>query len=157
MWTEGGQRYTASINANEKSHVILNSLACFQREVWCWPGTLDMALDETSGVRKQDGYRWSPGSARTLWAATWHGTGSGTTGKQDQQLLGHRHQLQCGQDDSVVAGDFNTELELGELETSSGRTMRSWAAQAAANTMVESTKAITDWIGQTLPDHRGLA
>ena len=49
---------------------------------------------------------------------------------------------------TAVAGDFNTELELGELETFIRENEAELgSAGAAANTMVEGTKVImaSDW------------
>ena len=49
---------------------------------------------------------------------------------------------------TAVAGDFNTELELGELETFIRENEGELgSAGAAANTMIESTKVILafDW------------
>ena len=63
-WDWGGDRYTASNNANEKV-VLLNSLAC-SSEVWVLARYLDMALDEASGVRKQDGYRVVTGVSKNI-------------------------------------------------------------------------------------------
>ena len=64
MWDWVWQRYTASNNANEKS-LILNSLAC-SSEVLVLARYLDMALDETSRVRKQDGSRVVTGVSKNI-------------------------------------------------------------------------------------------
>ena len=58
MW----ERFLNSNNANEKV-VIMNALAC-SKEIWILEKYLEMALDEESGVRKQDGYRVIVGVSR---------------------------------------------------------------------------------------------
>ena len=64
VWDWVWDRYTASNNANEKV-VLLNSLAC-SSEVWVLARYLDMAMDEASGVRKQDGYRVVTGVSKNI-------------------------------------------------------------------------------------------
>merc|ERR1711935_655775 len=144
-WDFIWERFLASNNANEKNN-ILSALACTE-EIWLLEKYLEMSLDASSGVRKQDGYRVIVGVAhntvgryiawnwlRLNWVklTTYYDTSIGSS---------------VGRIISAISGDFNTEWDLRELEQfiEEHQDELGSAAREAAQ-MVEGTKANIKWM-----------
>jgi len=140
-------RYLASNNANEKNN-ILSSLACTS-EVWLLEKYLEMSLDENSGVKKQDGYRVITGVSRNTVGryVAWNWirlNWSKLAAYYDTAISSS-----VGRIISAVAGDFNTDWDLKELEEfiEDHEDELGSAARDAAQ-MVEGTKANIRWMSQ---------
>jgi len=159
-WDFLWERFVASNNGNEKND-ILSALGCSE-EIWILEKYLEMALDETSGVRKQDGYRVITGVAHNTAGRylTWNWV------RQNWGKLSTYYDTaissSVGRIIAAIAEDFNTEWDLKELEDfiEEHQDELGSAAREAAQ-MVESTKANIKWMDehyQTIydwlqPDH----
>jgi len=141
LWT----RYKNSDNGNVKN-VIMSALACSQ-EVWILEKYLEMALDESSGVRKQDGYRIVVGVSKNLigryLAWNWiRDKWEDISSYYDTAISSSVSRMI-----TAVANDFNTPLELSELQTFiADHETELGTAGSAAEQMVESTKANIIWM-----------
>jgi len=141
LWT----RYKNSDNGNVKN-VIMSALACSQ-EVWILEKYLEMALDETSGVRKQDGYRIVVGVSKNLIGRylAWNWIRD-----KWEDISNYYHTAissSVSRMITAVANDFNTPLELSELQTFiADHETELGTAGSAAEQMVESTKANIIWM-----------
>jgi len=156
-WNFLWQRYLNSNIADEKN-TIMASLAC-SKEVWILEKYLEMALDENSGVRKQDGYRIIVGVSKNLIGRyiAWNWI------RDNWERLSSYYDTAISSSVKrmieAVANDFNTELELSELEMFiAEHDAELGTARASAKQMVESTKANINWMSkhyQTIVDWLG--
>jgi len=144
-WDFLWQRYMNSNNANEKVN-IMNALAC-SKEIWILERYLEMAINEESGVRKQDGYRVIVGVSRNIagryLAWNWIRQNWGELSAYYDTAISSS----VGRIITGVASDFNTEFELQELEqfiADHGDELGS--ASRDAKQMVEGTKSNIDWM-----------
>merc|ERR1711915_998439 len=104
-----------SNNANEKVN-IMNALACSQ-DIWVLERYLEMALNESSGVRKQDGYRVIVGVSKNIIGryVAWNWIRSSwaeLSAYYDTAISSSVGRIITG-----VASDFNTRFELDEQQT----------------------------------------
>jgi len=161
-WDFLWERYTNSNNANEKVN-IMAALAC-SNEIWILERYLEMALNEETGVRKQDGYRVISGVSKNIIgryvAWNWIRQNWGALSAYYDTAISSS----VGRIISAVAADFNTEFELHELQTFiSDHEGELGSAARVANQMVEGTKSniawmsqhyqtIVSWLSDNLPD-----
>jgi len=141
------QRYLASNNANEKNN-ILGALSC-TGEVWLLQKYLDMSISESSGVRKQDGYRVIVGVSKNIvgryiawdWIrANW---------AQLSAYYDTAISSSIGRILSAVAGDFNTEYNLRQLEEFIvEHESELGTARRDADVMVQGAKANIGWMAE---------
>jgi len=146
-WDFLWQRYTNSNNANEKVN-IMSALSC-SSEIWILERYLEMALNEESGVRKQDGYRVIVGVSRNIVgryvAWNWIRQNWGALSAYYDTAISSS----VGRIITAVASDFNTNFELQELQTFiSDHGDELGSAARVANQMVEGTKSNIDWMSK---------
>jgi len=144
-WDFLWQRYLASNNANEKNN-ILGALSC-TGEVWLLQKYLDMSINESSGVRKQDGYRVIVGVSKNIvgryiawdWIrANW---------AQLSAYYDTAISSSIGRILTAVASDFNTDFNLRQLEAFiAEHESELGTARRDAEVMVQGTKANIGWM-----------
>jgi len=153
-WDFLWQRYLNSNNANEKAK-IMGALAC-TKEIWLLQRYLDMALDENSGVRKQDGYRVVTGVSKNTVGRYLAWNWLRQNWSRISQYYDTAISSAVGRMITAVAADFNTEFELAELEAFIAEHENELgSAGRSAKQMVESTKANIAWTAnhyQTIVD-----
>eukprot|EP00092_Neocalanus_flemingeri_P026889 GFUD01029145.1.p1 GENE.GFUD01029145.1~~GFUD01029145.1.p1 ORF type:complete len:1053 (+),score=224.11 GFUD01029145.1:199-3357(+) len=144
-WDFLWERYGNSNNANEKVN-IMTALSC-SNEIWILERYLEMALNEESGVRKQDGYRVIVGVSRNTAGRylAWNWI------RQFWPELSAYYDTaissSVGRIITAVASDFNTEFELQELQTFiTDHEDELGSASRDAKQMVEGTKSNIDWM-----------
>jgi len=147
QWDFLWKRYLASNNANEKNN-ILGALSC-TGEVWLLQKYLDMSISESSGVRKQDGYRVIVGVSKNIvgryiawdWIrANW---------AQLSAYYDTAISSSIGRILSAVAGDFNTEYNLHQLEAFiEEHESELGTARRDADVMVQGAKANVGWMAE---------
>jgi len=153
-WDFLWQRYLASNNANEKNN-ILSALSC-SSEVWLLQRYLDMSISESSGVRRQDGYRVIVGVSKNIngrnIAWDWIRANWGALSEYYDTAISSS----IGRIISAVAADFNTEFELMELEAFiEEHESELGTARRDAEVMVQGAKANVGWMAshyQTILD-----
>jgi len=146
-WDFLWSRYNNSNNGNEKVS-IMNALAC-SKEVWILERYLEMSLTEDSGVRKQDGYRVIVGVSKNIvgryiawdWIrANW---------AQLSAYYDTAISSSIGRILSAVAGDFNTEYNLHQLEAFiEEHESELGTARRDADVMVQGAKANIGWMAE---------
>jgi len=146
-WDFLWERYMNSNNANEKVN-IMAALSC-SKEIWILERYLEMALNEESGVRKQDGYRVISGVSKNIIgryvAWNWIRQNWGALSAYYDTAISSS----VGRIITAVASDFNTEFELKELQTFiSDHEDELGSAARVANQMVEGTKSNIAWMSQ---------
>jgi len=146
-WDFLWERYINSNNANEKVN-IMTALSC-SSEIWILERYLEMALNEESGVRKQDGYRVIVGVSRNIVgryvAWNWIRQNWGALSAYYDTAISSS----VGRIITAVAADFNTEFELSELQAFiSDHEDELGSAARVANQMVEGAKSNIDWMSQ---------
>ena len=146
-WDFLWERYINSNNANEKVN-IMTALSC-SSEIWILERYLEMALNEESGVRKQDGYRVIAGVSRNIVgryvAWNWIRQNWGALSAYYDTAISSS----VGRIITAVAADFNTEFELSELQAFiSDHEDELGSAARVANQMVEGAKSNIDWMDQ---------
>jgi len=146
-WDFLWQRYMNSNNANEKVN-IMNALACSQ-DIWVLERYLEMALNESSGVRKQDGYRVIAGVSKNIIGryVAWNWIRSSWA--ELSAYYDTAISSSVGRIITAVASDFNTRFELDELQTFiADHEEELGSARRTANQMVEGAKANIAWMDQ---------
>ena len=126
----------------------MTALSC-SSEIWILERYLEMALNEESGVRKQDGYRVIVGVSRNIVgryvAWNWIRQNWGALSAYYDTAISSS----VGRIITAVAADFNTEFELSELQAFiSDHEDELGSAARVANQMVEGAKSNIDWMSQ---------
>jgi len=146
-WDFLWERYMNSNNANEKVN-IMSALSC-SKEIWILERYLEMALNEESGVRKQDGYRVISGVSKNIIgryvAWNWIRQNWGALSAYYDTAISSS----VGRIITAVASDFNTAFELQELQAFiSDHEDELGSAYRVANQMVEGAKSNIAWMSQ---------
>jgi len=138
-------RFLNSNNGNEKS-AIISALGCI-KEDWILERYLDMALHETSGVKRQDGYMVVQAvSKNTLGryiAWNWIRNNWNLIRElYDTGIISFTSSMIEG-----IAGDFNTASDLKELEQFATNNQDNLGtASMVVMQMIESTRVNVDWV-----------
>jgi len=138
-------RFTNSNNANEKN-AIIRALGCI-KEDWILERYLGMSLDESSGIKRQDGTGVITAVARNTIGRyiTWNWLRNNWNRIRelyDTGIISFTSRMIQG-----VAEDFNTEADLRELELFiSSHEGNLGTAEMACQQMVEKTRVNINWM-----------
>jgi len=153
-WDFLWSRYLKTGNANEKNN-FLGALGCTQED-WLLERFLGMALNESSGIRKQDSYRVVVAVAQNTigryiawnWFRNNWATISTTFDTAISSAVGRMIQ--------AITDDFNTEFDYQELNTFiQEHEEELGSSKRTAHQMLESTRTNIDWMAthyQTIAD-----
>lgn len=139
------QYYLKSNNANEKSN-ILKALAC-SKDMWVLQRYLDMSIDPNSGIRKQDGSSviTSIAGNRAGHFLVWNWLRSRWA--DVSEYFDTAISSSVGKMISSCAQDFNTELELKELEDFyNDHLSELGTAKRDTEIAIQNTKANIKWM-----------